>query len=141
VARAARRKGMNMAKAPKKTSTTRPRAARRAAGETGSTTEAAGSGPGLDRDPQAAVDRASEATPHDGRMLSHPEDPAPREWQDGYNVPHRDGMVDTELSDDEVARRAYEIYVSRGQEPGRHVEDWLQARRELEALRGRDPAA
>jgi Protein of unknown function (DUF2934) len=49
--------------------------------------------------------------------------------------------ADREPTDDEVARRAYEIYVSRGQEPGRHVEDWLQARRELNALRGRGPTA
>jgi Protein of unknown function (DUF2934) len=42
-------------------------------------------------------------------------------------------MPNHEPTDEEVAQRAYEIYVSRGQEPGRHVEDWLQARRELEA--------
>ncbi|HKC11889.1 MAG TPA: DUF2934 domain-containing protein [Vicinamibacteria bacterium] len=32
---------------------------------------------------------------------------------------------------DEVARRAYEIYLARGGEPGHEREDWLRAEREL----------
>ena len=32
-----------------------------------------------------------------------------------------------------IQRRAYEIYLSRGAEPGADVEDWLQAERELTA--------
>ena len=31
----------------------------------------------------------------------------------------------------EIKRRAYEIYIERGEEPGRDLEDWLQAEREL----------
>ena len=31
----------------------------------------------------------------------------------------------------EIRRRAHEIYVERGSEPGYDVEDWLQAEREL----------
>lgn len=34
--------------------------------------------------------------------------------------------------DEEIRRRAYEIYLERGQQPGREVDDWLQAQRELE---------
>jgi hypothetical protein len=34
--------------------------------------------------------------------------------------------------EDEIRLRAYEIYVERGAEPGREVDDWLQAERELE---------
>ncbi|HKT46521.1 MAG TPA: DUF2934 domain-containing protein [Candidatus Acidoferrales bacterium] len=30
-----------------------------------------------------------------------------------------------------IAARAYEIFVARGGEPGRDLEDWLQAEREL----------
>ena len=30
-----------------------------------------------------------------------------------------------------VARRAYDLYLARGCEPGHDVEDWLQAEREL----------
>jgi hypothetical protein len=31
----------------------------------------------------------------------------------------------------EIKRRAYEIYLGRGEEPGHDLEDWLQAEREL----------
>ena len=31
----------------------------------------------------------------------------------------------------EIRRRAFEIYLDRGSEPGRDLEDWLQAEREL----------
>ncbi len=34
-------------------------------------------------------------------------------------------------SHDEIQRRAYEIFVSRGGTPGRDFDDWLQAEREL----------
>jgi hypothetical protein len=36
-----------------------------------------------------------------------------------------------EYRPDGVARRAYELYEARGREPGRDVDDWLQAEREL----------
>src|SRR5579872_4699407 len=35
--------------------------------------------------------------------------------------------------EDEIRARAYEIYLGRGAEPGRELEDWLQAERELTA--------
>ncbi len=34
--------------------------------------------------------------------------------------------------DDEIRRRAYEIYLERGEQPGRELDDWLQAEGELE---------
>jgi len=34
--------------------------------------------------------------------------------------------------DEEIRRRAYEIYLERGEQPGRALDDWLQAERELE---------
>jgi hypothetical protein len=33
--------------------------------------------------------------------------------------------------DEEIKRRAYEIYRERGEQPGRELDDWLQAEREL----------
>jgi hypothetical protein len=33
---------------------------------------------------------------------------------------------------DAIARRAYEIYLSRGGAHGRNIDDWLQAERELQ---------
>ena len=35
------------------------------------------------------------------------------------------------LRDEEIARRAYEIFLTRGGEQGHDVDDWLQAEREL----------
>jgi len=34
--------------------------------------------------------------------------------------------------EEEIRRRAYEIYLERGEQPGRDLDDWLQAERELE---------
>jgi hypothetical protein len=38
-----------------------------------------------------------------------------------------------ELSREDIAQRAYELYVQRGGEPGNDVEDWLRAEEELGA--------
>ena len=35
------------------------------------------------------------------------------------------------VTDADVARRAYELYLARGREPGHDIEDWLQAERDL----------
>jgi len=37
------------------------------------------------------------------------------------------------ITEDEVRRRAHEIYLKRGATPGDEVGDWLQAERELQA--------
>ena len=34
--------------------------------------------------------------------------------------------------EEQIRRRAYEIYLELGEEPGRDLDDWLQAERELE---------
>ena len=36
-----------------------------------------------------------------------------------------------EISKEDIAQRAYEIYVQRGREPGNAVEDWVRAEKEL----------
>jgi hypothetical protein len=35
--------------------------------------------------------------------------------------------------DNDVARRAYDLYLARGREHGHDVDDWIQAQRELRA--------
>jgi len=40
----------------------------------------------------------------------------------------------------EIRRRAYEIYLGRGREPGREIDDWLQAERELTRDRSKAPS-
>jgi hypothetical protein len=42
-----------------------------------------------------------------------------------------------QLSPEEIARRAYDIFLTRGAANGRDLDDWLQAERELTA-RGRN---
>ena len=37
------------------------------------------------------------------------------------------------VSEDQIQRRAYEIFVAREGKPGDALQDWLQAKRELEA--------
>jgi Protein of unknown function (DUF2934) len=37
----------------------------------------------------------------------------------------------TDISKHDIARRAYDLYLTRGSEPGHDVDDWLQAEREL----------
>ena len=41
--------------------------------------------------------------------------------------------------EEEIRRRAYEIYLERGEQPGRELDDWFQAERELK--RGMVPEA
>ena len=36
-----------------------------------------------------------------------------------------------ELSREDIAHRAYELYTQRGCEPGKDVEDWIRAEQEL----------
>ena len=38
---------------------------------------------------------------------------------------------------DQIAQRAYEIFVAHGATDGQDVEDWLRAERELQAAKGR----
>jgi hypothetical protein len=42
----------------------------------------------------------------------------------------------TDISERDIARRAYDLYLTRGSEPGHDVEDWLQAERELRSRSG-----
>jgi hypothetical protein len=37
------------------------------------------------------------------------------------------------MSHDDIARRAYELYLARGRTDGNAIDDWLQAERELRA--------
>jgi Protein of unknown function (DUF2934) len=45
----------------------------------------------------------------------------------------REASVVNGACDEDIRRRAYEIYLERGQEPSRDLDDWLQAERELDA--------
>ena len=42
----------------------------------------------------------------------------------------------TSATNNDVARRAYDLYLARGREHGHDVDDWMQAERELRASSG-----
>jgi hypothetical protein len=44
----------------------------------------------------------------------------------------REVLVSNATHVEEIRRRAYEIYLERGEQAGRDLDDWLQAERELE---------
>jgi hypothetical protein len=44
-------------------------------------------------------------------------------------------QIQARISQDEIQRLAYHIYLSRGGEEGHELEDWLQAERELKSKR------
>ena len=46
-------------------------------------------------------------------------------------VATREVSVVNSTREEEIRRRAYEIYLERGEQPGRELDDWLQAEREL----------
>jgi hypothetical protein len=48
------------------------------------------------------------------------------------------GALGNSALDEEIRRRAYQLYVERGEEHGRDLDDWLQAKREI---RGRSALA
>ena len=43
-----------------------------------------------------------------------------------------EALVANAAHDEDIRLRAYEIYLERGEQPGRELDDWLQAERELE---------
>jgi Protein of unknown function (DUF2934) len=43
-----------------------------------------------------------------------------------------EASVKNSARDEEIRRRAYEIYLERGEQPGRQLDDWLEAEGELE---------
>ncbi len=45
------------------------------------------------------------------------------------------------ITSERIAERAYELFIERGGHAGYHVEDWLQAERELNGAHGEAPAA
>jgi hypothetical protein len=57
--------------------------------------------------------------------------------QEEQKSAREDAVVEKSPSNDEIERRAHEIYVERGGIHGRDLDDWLQAERELkEAMIG-----
>ncbi len=49
--------------------------------------------------------------------------------------------LDPTRLEDDIRRRAYELYEARGREDGQELEDWLQARAEITATKRHTTAA
>ena len=65
-------------------------------------------------------------------MLSEPKKSGTEEAQQpSAEVREDERSVVDPAREQELKRRAYAIYLERGEEPGRDLEDWLQAEREL----------
>ena len=47
------------------------------------------------------------------------------------NKEHQPALGENHPNQDELARRAYELYQARGGEPGHELEDWLDAEQEV----------
>ena len=58
------------------------------------------------------------------RTSSQSKQPSPEGWKEEPSVVNP-------AREEEIKRRAYELYLERGEEPDRDLEDWLQAEREL----------
>jgi hypothetical protein len=59
-----------------------------------------------------------------------PEAPTPRRRDRDFKTAHRHTRV-VEILRSDVERRAYELFIARGREHGRDIEDWLTAEREF----------
>ena len=51
--------------------------------------------------------------------------------RDGFVSRSDDGRTESSSRDEDIRRRAYELYVGRGGLPAGDLEDWLQAEREF----------
>jgi Protein of unknown function (DUF2934) len=67
--------------------------------------------------------------------MSHATDPT----RTGGEAQQRDRLPQA-ASEQEIRRRAYEIYLERGAQPGHELEDWLRAERELTAIQSNSPS-
>jgi hypothetical protein len=56
-----------------------------------------------------------------------------RDWR-------RDQLLEPQAEQDEIRKRAYDLYEQRGRQPGRALEDWLTAEREIRAFHSWVPA-
>jgi hypothetical protein len=67
--------------------------------------------------------------------MSHATDPT----RTGGEAQQRDRLPQA-ASEQEIRRRAYEIYLERRAQPGHELEDWLRAERELTAIQSNSPS-
>jgi hypothetical protein len=96
---------------------------------------------------RAAAPKASQPAPKASQPAPKASQPAARAARvraadaDGASASEvaAEGRERNDVTDDQVARRAYELFVERGGEHGRDHEDWARAERELRGDRQAGP--
>ena len=78
----------------------------------------------------ASVPVAAGSTPAEVVAAEVKPTPEPRKLEMVKTEPRKNVVVPIKM-EDEVRRRAYEIFVERGSRPGSEAEDWLTAEREV----------
>ncbi len=73
---------------------------------------------------------AAGSTPAEAVASEVKSTPEPRKLEMVKTEPRKNVVVPIKM-EDEVRRRAYEIFVERGSKPGSEAEDWLTAEREV----------
>ncbi|GAC1342499.1 MAG: hypothetical protein NVSMB23_15260 [Myxococcales bacterium] len=76
--------------------------------------------------PAAAARTEAAKQPAATATAPQPPPPAPAKAQ-----PRADAQARQQPSQDQIAKRAYQIFQARGGQHGRHAEDWKQAEQEL----------
>jgi len=61
---------------------------------------------------------------------NHPANSSTKSNHDSHNVASRYHQTNGRALNEQIRRRAFELYVERGKQPGYAVADWLQAERE-----------
>jgi uncharacterized protein YndB with AHSA1/START domain len=84
-------------------------------------------------DPQEAKDSGSWQAEERSTKLAGEPSPAVTDLLGEPDKPpfHRDPEVSAKPTQEEIAERAYELHLQRGQTPGYELENWLQAEKEL----------
>jgi hypothetical protein len=72
------------------------------------------------------------ATPAEVAAAEVKKAPEPRKMEVVRSEPRKNSALPTPINlEDEIRRRAYELYLQRGTAPGSEAEDWLTAEREI----------
>jgi len=61
---------------------------------------------------------------------NHPGTSSGKSSHDSQGVASRYHQTDSHPPNEQIRRRAYELYIEQGRQPGDDVADWLQAERE-----------
>ncbi len=89
---------------------------------------------------RAATKTSTKRTPRTGapalELVSRTEDQVSTAAEPAITEPMAAAVAHDEVSEDEIRRRAYEIFLARGGAGGDDLADWLEAERQIRLARG-----